>query len=74
MLSTADGGWKTGAASNGLRRLLGALAPGLLLSATVASGPASAQAPSPNYSGELMTRSTFTGDWGGVRNELASSI
>lgn len=28
--------------------------------------------PTPNYSGELMTRSTLTGDWGGTRNDLAA--
>jgi len=52
-------------------RLPTALASGLLLVAMVASGPAFAQAPSPNYSGDVLTRSTVTGDWGGVRNELA---
>jgi porin len=32
----------------------------------------SADAPPPNpYSGDLWTRSTLTGDWGGVRNQLA---
>ncbi|HEY3838949.1 MAG TPA: hypothetical protein VGL72_20390 [Bryobacteraceae bacterium] len=36
------------------------------------SGQSSAAAASaPNYSGNLLTRSTLTGDWGGVRNELA---
>lgn len=28
--------------------------------------------PSPNYSGDIWTRSTLTGDWGGVRNDLAA--
>ena len=28
-------------------------------------------APSVNYSGDFWTRSTLTGDWGGIRNELA---
>lgn len=27
--------------------------------------------PTPNYSGDLMNRSTLTGDWGGLRNDLA---
>ena len=27
--------------------------------------------PTPNYSGDFLTRSTMTGDWGGVRNDLA---
>jgi porin len=52
------------------RRLLCALAPGLLLVAAAVS-PAKAQVPTPNYSGDFLTRSTFTGDWGGVRNDLA---
>jgi porin len=30
-----------------------------------------AQLPTPDYSGDLWTRSTLTGDWGGARNELA---
>jgi len=30
-----------------------------------------AQLPTPDYSGDLWTRSTLTGDWGGMRNELA---
>jgi porin len=30
-----------------------------------------AELPTPNYSGEFLTRSTMTGDWGGVRNEWA---
>jgi porin len=29
-------------------------------------------APSPNYSGDFWTRSTLSGDWGGLRNELAA--
>jgi porin len=53
------------------RRLLSALAPGLLLVAAAVSSPAKAQLPTPNYSGDFLTRSTFTGDWGGVRNDLA---
>jgi porin len=28
-------------------------------------------APAPNYSGDLWTRSTLTGDWAGTRNQLA---
>jgi porin len=37
------------------------------------SQPAEAAASSdtPDYSGDFMTRSTMTGDWGGLRNELA---
>lgn len=31
----------------------------------------SAFAQTPNYSGDIWSRSTLTGDWGGVRNELA---
>ena len=31
----------------------------------------SAFAAGPDYSGDLLTRSTLTGDWGGVRNDLA---
>jgi porin len=27
--------------------------------------------PAPNYSGDFLTRSTLTGDWGGARNDLA---
>jgi porin len=32
---------------------------------------AAATPPPPNYSGDLLTRSTLTGDWAGVRNDLA---
>jgi len=32
-----------------------------------------AQEAMPDYSGSLWTRSTLTGDWGGVRNELAET-
>lgn len=54
-----------------LRLLRRVIALGSLMVAGAVSAPAMAQAPLPNYSGDLMTRSTFTGDWGGVRNELA---
>ena len=40
----------------------------IVLSAPVQS---LAQMPTPDYSGSLWTRSTLTGDWGGVRNDLA---
>ena len=30
-----------------------------------------AQTPTPEYSGDFLNRSTLTGDWGGLRNELA---
>lgn len=42
-----------------------------LLLAT-ATHPASAQEASPTYSGDLLERSTLTGDWGGLRNDLAN--
>jgi hypothetical protein len=35
------------------------------------SDSAASPAPSPNYSGDFLTRSTLTGDWGGLRNDLA---
>jgi porin len=34
--------------------------------------PCLGQGPSPTYSGDLLTRSTSTGDWFGVRNDLAA--
>ena len=34
-------------------------------------GEAADEAPPSPYSGDLFTRSTLTGDWGGMRNELA---
>jgi len=43
----------------------------LILSAALAAN-AYAQAPAPDYSGDFLTRSTMTGDWGGVRNDLAN--
>lgn len=33
--------------------------------------PVRAQMPTPDYSGDLLNRSTLTGDWGGLRNDLA---
>lgn len=41
---------------------------GIFLSAQVWAADAPA---GPNYSGDLWTRSTLTGDWGGVRNDWA---
>jgi porin len=41
---------------------------GMLLSTQVAAEEAAAD---PNYSGDFWTRSTMTGDWGGMRNEWA---
>src|SRR3954466_16372298 len=38
---------------------------------TRAAPTAHAQLPTPDYSGDFLTRSTLTGDWGGLRNELA---
>jgi porin len=35
------------------------------------SAHAFGQEGTPNYSGEFWTRSTLTGDWGGIRNDLA---
>jgi porin len=36
-----------------------------------ATSAAASPAPSPNYSGDFLTRSTLTGDWVGLRNDLA---
>lgn len=41
---------------------------GIFLSAQTWAADAPA---APNYSGDLWTRSTLTGDWGGLRNDLA---
>jgi len=41
---------------------------GISLSARVGAQDASSKDP---YSGDLLTRSTLTGDWGGLRNEWA---
>ena len=41
----------------------------LLLMLTAAS--AFAQGPTPNYSGDFLKRTTMTGDWGGLRNDMA---
>jgi porin len=41
---------------------------GMLLSTQVAAEEAAVD---PNYSGDFWTRSTMTGDWGGMRNEWA---
>ena len=54
------------------RRLVRALAAGLWLLVAAFSTSAKAQVPAPNYSGDFLTRSTLTGDWGGVRNDLAN--
>jgi carbohydrate-selective porin OprB len=53
------------------RRLVTTFTPGLLLVAAAVSSPAKAQVPTPDSSGDFLTRSTFTGDWGGARNDLA---
>ena len=43
------------------------------LTLTLSTVAARAQmGPPPNYSGDFWTRSTLTGDWGGLRNELAT--
>jgi len=41
---------------------------GIFLDAQAFAGEAM---PAPNYSGDFLTRSTLTGDWGGARNDLA---
>jgi porin len=44
----------------------------ILLTGIFLNAQAFAEAmPAPNYSGEFLTRSTLTGDWGGARNDLA---
>ena len=48
--------------------LLIVLVAGILFSAQARAEEA---APAPNYSGDLWSRSTLTGDWGGVRNDWA---
>ena len=42
-----------------------------LLGISLISTQAGADDAPPNYSGDFLTRSTITGDWGGTRNELA---
>ena len=42
------------------------------LSGLVLSGEARADDTSSTYSGDLLNRSTLTGDWGGARNDLAA--
>ena len=39
--------------------------------AAAGSITARAQGPAPDYSGNFLNRSTMTGDWGGMRNDLA---
>lgn len=48
----------------------GAPAPAAAITAPAAATDAGAL-PTPNYSGDLWTRSTLTGDWGGARNDMA---
>jgi porin len=48
------------------------LATGLFLTGMFVGTQASAQNESKPYSGDLWSRSTLTGDWGGVRNDLAA--
>jgi porin len=43
-----------------------------LLGLSFISTQALAEDTSPTYSGDLLNRSTLTGDWGGARNELAA--
>src|SRR4051812_50068484 len=44
-----------------------------VLTVTVSALTARAQVgPPPDYAGDFWTRSTLTGDWGGLRNELAT--
>jgi porin len=45
-----------------------------LLAAIFAAGAAQSfgQTPTPSYSGDFLSRSTLTGDWGGLRNDLAN--
>ena len=38
---------------------------------TTAPATQPAGLPTPNYSGDLLSRSTLTGDWGGLRNKVA---
>jgi porin len=52
------------------RRRVGLAAIAVLLGLFLSS-PAFGQEETPNYSGEFWTRSTLTGDWGGIRNDLA---
>jgi len=42
------------------------------LGVSLISTQAGAEDTSPTYSGDLLKRSTLTGDWGGARNELAA--
>ena len=42
------------------------------LGVSLVSTQAEAEDTSPTYSGDLLNRSTLTGDWGGARNELAA--
>ena len=43
----------------------------LLVLLAVAGASAYAQEKAPSYSGDFLTRSTMTGDWGGTRSRLA---
>jgi porin len=52
------------------RRRIGLAAIAVLLGLFL-SAPVFGQEETPNYSGEFWTRSTLTGDWGGIRNDLA---
>jgi porin len=53
-----------------IRRRVGLAAITVLLGLFL-SAHAFGQEGTPNYSGEFWTRSTLTGDWGGIRNDLA---
>jgi len=44
----------------------------LLVSSVWTRAGAAGAAATDSYSGDLFTRSTFTGDWGGARNDLAA--
>ena len=44
----------------------------VLIGIPLISTQAWAEDATPTYSGDLLNRSTLTGDWGGARNELAA--
>lgn len=60
---------------NALHHIVSGAAAALLLSAGLAPSPARAEeaaaAPAPTYAGDLLSRSTLTGDWGGFRDKAA---
>ena len=57
-----------------MRTLARAVGGVMLLGAALAAAPAEAVdiGATPSYSGDLLSRSTLTGDWGGARNDLAA--